>query len=314
MSILGSLVFKFLFFSQLGYASTVLEVEMESFEKIDPVEANVVIENGQIISSNCDQLSQIEGMPAFNLRFMSASGQYLCVPENDKRVISSTTAVDIGFELNVQSVKDEIKNITDQINANEGYQASGINPQCSIGADGEIRLESCTCGSSHLHTFDPNLKSCKLLDSNIVSFLLADCSLQQSSTLNFLERVGLRLVSPNNTVTFAVCTKWRSADFYIPDHDLIYTIFYFSYFRPYIMTELKKTYDFENLKLRVSTSEIETLSNWVRPFLVRFNASDVPQQILRYSNSGGLGKLEYLPEVLKNFKNNEYLNSLISVY
>lgn len=278
--------------------NTELTVVLEKSEKIESVMADVVIQGGQLISSNCEQLGQAEGMPAFKLQLNSVSGQYLCVPEQDSKIISKTMKVDMGMSLTVDNIKNQINKITNDINQAEGYTSSQPSAQCSIDSNGAVIVDSCKCESEkNLYAFDTTSKSCKLINSDIMSFYVADCSTQMRDTLGFLQNAAVRMKSPyDGGIEFAMCVDWRSEDYLIPGSDLIYKIFYFLYIKHIIADELAKTNDFEDIKILVTPEEIETFKTWSASYAQAFSASATSQIVTETADGDILRVIEWLPE------------------
>ncbi len=290
-------------------ANTSITVVLEKNEKIESVQADVVIQAGQLISSNCEQLGQQEGMPTFKLQLNSVSGQYLCVPERESKVISQKMTVDMGMELTVENIKNEINRITAKINQAEGYTSAQPAAQCSIDSNGVVIANSCKCESTmNLYAFDTASKSCKLINADIMSFFVADCSSQMQDTLGFLLNAGVRMKSPyDGGIEFGMCSKWRSQDYLIPGNDLIYKIFYFLYNKFVIAEELAKTNDFENIKILVMPEEIEKLKTWTTTYLQEFSASATSQLVLENADGDVLSRIEWMPETF------QYMDEIIVI-
>ncbi len=278
--------------------NTTITVVLEKNEKIESVMADVVIQGGQLVSSNCEQLGQAEGMPKFKLQLNSVTRQYLCVPEQDSKMIRQQINVDTGITMTVENIKNEINRITAKINQAEGYTSAQPVAQCSIDANGAVIVDSCKCESEkNLYAFDTASKSCKLINSDIMSFYVADCSTQHSGILGLLNYAGVRMISRyDGGVEFAMCMKWRSMDYLIPGNDLIYKIFYFLYNKHIIADELAKTYDFENIKILVTPEEIENLKTWTTTYVQEFSASATSQLVSENAEGDVVSTLEWMPQ------------------
>ncbi len=295
--------------------NTTITVVLEKSETIEAVQADVVIQAGQLISSNCEQLGQQEGMPAFKLQLNSVSGQYLCVPERDSKVISQKMTVDMGIELTVENIKNEINKITSEINQHEGYTPSQPKAQCSLDASGNVNVNSCKCESEkNLYSFDIASKSCKLINSDIMSFYVADCSEQMRDTLSFLQRTGARMKSPyDGGIEFAMCVDWRSEDYFIPGSDLVYKVFYFLYGKHMIAKELSQTNEFENIKILVSQAEIESLKQWSITYAQEFSSSPTAQLVMENAENDVPWLINQLPDVFMNIDDYQDMTDLIVI-
>ncbi len=278
--------------------NTKITVVLEKSEKIESVQADVVIQGGLLISSNCEQLGQVAGMPAYRLELKSVSGQYLCVPERDTKTISQKVDFDMGMALTVESIKNQITMYTDQINQAEGYKPSQPTAQCSIDASGNVIVDSCKCESEkNLFAFDIPSTSCKPIHQDIVSFFVSDCSSQMRGTLGFLENAGVEMISQySGGIELAMCAKYRSKDYFIPGHELVYKIFFFLYVKHAISADLEKSHQFENIKLLVTQAEIENLKQWAVTYAQELSESPTLEAIIQNADSNVLGTVERLPE------------------
>ena len=289
--------------------NTTITVVLEKNEKIESVMADVVIQGGQLVSSNCEQLGQAEGMPKFKLQLNSVTGQYLCVPEQDSKVIRQQINVDTGITMTVENIKNEINKITAKINQAEGYTSAQPVAQCGIDANGAVIVDSCKCESEkNLYTFDTASKSCKLINSDIMNFFVVDCSFQQRDTLGFLQNTAVRMKSPfDGGIQFGMCVDWRSEDYLIPGSDLVYKIFYFLYNKHIIADELAKTNEFENIKILVTPEEIENVKTWSMSYAQEFSASATSQIVAENADGDVLSIIQRLPDTF------QYMDKLIVI-
>ncbi len=298
-----------LFFLSIANAQTPIDttvtVVLAKYEKVESVQADVVIQAGQLISSNCEELAKGEGMPAFRLQMNSVTGSYMCVPETENKTISQKVKVDLGFVPNVVNVKAAINKISEQIRQQEGWGSAQPLARCNSDANGNVVPGSCSCvvdnnATSWIHSFDPSTKTCQLSHPDIMSFFVGDCSLQMRATIGFLEYAGVRIKSPYDMgVEFGMCTKWRSEDYLIPANDVIYKIFYASYMLSAITEELKKTNEFEDIKILVSQAEIDGLKPWSVTYAQQFAAS-AGAELISQSLEGNIAyKLEILPDAFQ---------------
>ncbi len=259
--------------NDLAMAPQSITLSVESYVEVNPIPAEVTVENGVVTYDNCTDLSEEDPL---NVKYtLKLEGKNLVCSPASKRVLKKENIeLPLGFAATFEGIQNYLRERNKMYEEGEGlknghFSKPAPQPSCSLSNDGTFDISTCTCSQSMRYTFDPQSKIC-VESPEYFAVWTNSCGRSSSYLTDILETYGLNFNQLDNQQGVKLIGSCAPiiVEGLLPANDLVHQLVFVSAYYNTITELLEKSIgkEIESFKVFVTEAEEEAFKQWVAKY------------------------------------------------